>query len=237
MMDGFKMGRFIQPKAVKGSQKWIQILINEKADMLNEQLRIKLEMFEDEKIEWLSPLKEDDYAEYRDEAFLERLGVKLQLYPLKDFWPSRGPQWDGLGKSSSGKLFLVEAKSHIPELISTFKGTNKASIDKILNSLEETKKQFGVKADYDWTKPFYQYVNRLAHIYLLRKNKRDAWLVNVYFVNDSEMKGPESADEWKGAIRLLHRCLGIKEYLILKWVVDVFVDVATISYKKRIPKR
>jgi hypothetical protein len=140
------MGRFIQSKAVKGSQKWIQLLINEKSEILNRQLRIKLCMPEKEKIEWLSPLQEDEYAEYRDEAFLERLGTKLDLYQLKDFWPTMGPQWDGLGKSSSGKLFLVEAKSHIPELMSTFKGTREASIDKINSSLEETKKRFGVKA-------------------------------------------------------------------------------------------
>jgi hypothetical protein len=186
-------------------------------------------MLEDEEIEWLSPLKVDEYAEYRDEAFFEKLGVKLELFPLKDFWPKMGPQWDGLGKSSSGKLFLVEAKSHIPELISTFKGSRKASIDKICSSLEETKKHFGVKADYDWLNPFYQYTNRLAHMYLLIKNKLDAWLVNVYFVNDSEMKGPESAEEWKGAIRLLHRCLGIKEYLLAKWAVDLFFEVEKLK--------
>ena len=206
----------------------IQKLINEKPDILNNQLRTKLGMSEDEDLPWRSPLKDDEYAEYRDEAFLERLGVKLELYPLKDFWPKMGPQWDGLGKSSQGKLFLVEAKSHIPELISTFKGTRKASIDKICSSLEETKKRFGVKADYDWSNPFYQYANRLAHVYLLRKNKLDAWLVNVYFVNDAEMTGPETADEWKGAIRLMHRCLGIREHLVEKWVVYVLIEFAIL---------
>ena len=223
------MGRFIQQKALKGSQIWIQQLINEKPDILNKQLRTKLDMPKVEKIKWLSPLKEDEYAEYRDEAFLERLGAKLELYPLKDFWPKMGPQWDGLGKSSSGNLFLVEAKSHIPELISTFKGTNKASVDRILSSLEETKKRFGVKADYLWSKPFYQYVNRLAHVSLLRKNKLDAWLVNVYFVDDVEMEGPKTADEWKGTIRLLHRCLGLRENLLQNLVVDIFVDVEKLK--------
>jgi hypothetical protein len=227
-MDGLKMGRFVQPKADKGSQKWIQILINEKPNILNKQLRTKLDMFDNEEIKWLSPKNNDKYAEYRDEAFLDLLEVTLKVYPLKDFWPKRGPQWDALGKSARGKLFLVEAKSHIPELISTFKGNNKASINKILGSLEETQKRFGVKTDFDWSKTFYQYTNRLAHVYLLRKNKFDAWLVNVYFVNDFEMDGPKTADEWKGAIRLLHRCLGLREQLLQKWVVDVFIDVMTM---------
>jgi len=223
------MARFKQPRANKGSQKWIQILINEKPDILNKQLQANLNMHENEKIQWLSPRGEDDYAEYRDEAFIEKLGIKLELYPPKDFWPRRGPQWDALGKSTSGKLFLVEAKSHIPELVSTFKGSNQTSKAKIISSLEETMKRFGVKTDFDWLKGFYQYTNRLAHVYLLRKNKLDAWLVNVYFLNDAEMDGPKTEDEWKGALRLLHRCLGLREHLLQKFVVDLFIDVTKIT--------
>ncbi len=38
---------------------------------------------------------------------------------------------------------------------------------------------------YNLTKGFYQYINRLAHLYLLRVlNKIPAYLVFVYFVND-----------------------------------------------------
>lgn len=224
------MARFPQLKATKGSQKRIQILINENQDILNKQLKTSLHMQNTEGIQWLSPLKSDDYAEYRDEAFLQKLGIKLESYSLRDFWPSRGPQWDALGKSTSGKLFLIEAKSHIPELISTFKGKNQASIDKIQSSLKKTKERFGSKTDFDWSKTFYQYANRLAHVYLLRKNKLDAWLIDVYFLNDSEMNGPETVDEWKGAIRLLHRCLGIREYLLQKFMAEIFVDVANLKH-------
>jgi hypothetical protein len=42
------------------------------------------------------------------------------------------------GKSSSEKLFLVEAKSHISEFISTLKAENKNSIKRITKSLEDT---------------------------------------------------------------------------------------------------
>jgi hypothetical protein len=215
--------------AKKGSQKWIQRLVNDHPDLLNSQIRTRLNLTEDEDINWISPKAEDDYAEYYDEAFLEKLEIKLEKYPLKDFWPRSGPRWDGLGKSSSGKIFLVEAKSHIPELISTLKATKEASKTKILSSLEETKKRFGVKSDYDWTKTFYQYANRLAHVYLLRKNNVPAFLVNIYFLNDLEMDGPQSADEWKGAIRLQHRCLGLRENLLEKLVVDIFVDVTVLN--------
>jgi hypothetical protein len=222
------MARFPQLQASKGSQKWIQKLVNEKPNLLNSQIRENLNLTVDEKITWHSPLKTDNYAEYRDEAFLERLEIDPKRVKLADFWPKRGPQWDAPAKSSSGKLFLVEAKSHIPELISTFNGSNKASISKVTNSLEETKKRFGVKTDFDWKKTFYQYTNRLAHLHFLEKNGFSAYLVFVYFLNDEEMNGPKTSDEWKGAIRLIHRCLGLRENLLQKFVTDIFIDVSSL---------
>jgi hypothetical protein len=215
--------------ADKGSKKWIQKLVNDHSELLNSSIKKSLNLAEDETIFWYSPKAEDDYLEYRDGAFLEKLGIKLEKYPLRDFWPKSGPRWDGLGKGSSGKIFLMEAKSHIPELTSSLKATSEASKTKILSSLEETKKRFGVKSNYDWTTPFYQYANRIAHVYLLRKNDLPAFLVNIYFLNDSEMDGPQSADEWRGAIRLMQGCLGLRENLIENLISDVFIDVRRIE--------
>ena len=222
------MARFVQAEANKGSQQWIQRLINEKPQILNSLTRSNQFVTEKDDIQWLSPLKEDNYAEYRDEACLKLLKITLNSYPLNDFWPKNGPQWDALGKSTSGKLFLVEAKSHIPELISTLKASNPASADKIQRSLEQTRKSFGAKSDFDWSKIFYQYANRLAHVDLLRRNGLSAYLLFVYFLNDSEMGGPESAEEWKGAIQLIHRCLGLRKHLLKDFVADIFVDVKSI---------
>lgn len=87
----------------------------------------------------------------------------------------------------------------------------------------------GSKTDFDWSKGFYQYANRLSILHLLKMNKLPAFLVNVYFVNDVEMNGPSTADEWKGAIRLLHRCLGLKEHLLQKFVSNIFLDVANLK--------
>jgi len=218
------MGRFIQPKAVKGSQKWIQTIINEKPKILNKRLRTKLGMPEDEKIEWFSPIEEDEYAEYRDEEALALLGLDIETIVYQPFWVEMGPQWDGIGRAGE-KVFLVEAKSHIPELISSMKAINPNSIKMIRDSLEKTKKQLGSKTDFDWTKAFYQYANRLAHVNFLRSFYIPAYLVCVYFVNDSEMKGPTSVDEWKGAIRLLHKCLGLRERFLKKWLIDIFIDI------------
>ena len=219
------MARFIQAEANKGSQKWIQKLVNQRPQLLDSLIRSNQFISEKDEIQWLSPLKKDGYAEYRDEACLKLLNINLEAYPLNDFWPKNGPQWDALGKSTSGKLFLVEAKSHIPELISTLKASNPTSADKIIRSLEQTRKNFGSQTDFDWSKTFYQYANRLAHVELLRRNGFSAYLLFVYFLNDSEMNGPQTSDEWKGAIRLVHCCLGLREHLLKSFVADLFIDV------------
>jgi len=63
-----------------------------------------------DRIDWLSPVAPDDNnAEYFDREFLNRLGVSDLKVPLSDFWPKGGPRWDGLAKTESGKLILVEA--------------------------------------------------------------------------------------------------------------------------------
>src|SRR5262249_19213035 len=138
-----------------------------------------------EKIQWLSPLAGDDYAEYRDEAFLQRLGVAPKI-PLKTFWPARGPQWDALGRTTSGTALLVQAKAHIPELPSPpTKAAAKTSLALIASSLDQVKKTIGCGSSHDWAHLYYQYTNRLAHLYYLRTlNKLPAYLVFVYFVND-----------------------------------------------------
>jgi len=74
---------------------------------------------------------------------------------LQQFWPNGGPQWDALARSFSGKLLLVEAKSHITELISSLHAKDEESIKRIKQSLEETKKYLNSKAKVDWSQGFY----------------------------------------------------------------------------------
>jgi hypothetical protein len=63
-----------------------------------------------------APCASDEYAEYRERAFLDRVGVTLSKRPLQSFWPAGGLQWDALGRAESGEVVLVEAKAHITEL-------------------------------------------------------------------------------------------------------------------------
>jgi len=218
------MTRRPQASGKKGSQKWIQKLINEEPELLNSEIRKNLQLSKDECIKWLSPLEKDEYAEYRDQDFIDLLCVKLEKLTLEDFWPMRGPQWDALEKSSRGKLFLVEAKSHISELISTL-GAKDDSAEIIRKSLEKTKCFLNSKSKTDWSQGFYQYANRLAHLWLLRQNKLPAYLIFVYFLKDAEVKGPTTVHEWKGAIKLVHSYLGIGRHKLQRYVVEVFIDV------------
>ena len=114
--------RAVQPKGKRGSLKWIQALVNQRPDLLDRLVRESCGLKPDEAIEWVSPLAEDEYAEYRDASFLRRLGMELGHRPLREFWPRFGPQWDALGRTDQGAVFLVEAKANIPELVSPASG-------------------------------------------------------------------------------------------------------------------
>jgi len=165
-------------QALKGSQKWLQLLVKEYKPIFFREIVRELPILNInslDQIEWLSPLREDDYIEYADSAFIDQLGVELK-YNLADFWPSGGPVWDGLArtKTDNKDILLFEAKSHIGELLSILKAKNSNSLDTINKSLTKTKEFLGVKSLLEWTAPFYQYTNRLAHLYFLQElNKFD----------------------------------------------------------------
>jgi len=166
---------------------------------------------------------------YQDQAFLDLLGIKLLKVSLSDFWPSKGPVWGGLGKSETGEVFLVEAKSHIAEVLSPKTGAGATSLRKIKKSLGDTKTFLHSNSEHDWTSTFYQYTNRLAHLYLLRAlNKVPAYLVFVYFVNDKDMNGPQSIDEWNGGLSLLTSYLGIGRHRLKQYIADIFIDIGEI---------
>ena len=224
------MGRVKQPKGNKGSLKWTQVLINEYPSILNKQINKFFNRDLDLPIEWLSPRADDDYAEYRDEAFLNLLEIKQTKTKLRNFWPDRGPQWDALGRdSSTGPYFLLEAKANIPELLSECQAKAQASLDLIKNSLRETQKNLNCKSHVDWTKGFYQYANRVAHLYYLRcLNNVEAYLIFVYFLND-QTHIPTQKSEWDGATRLQKQLMGLSRYKLQKYIIEVFVDVENIN--------
>ena len=218
-----------------GSQRWLQIAVNRCPGVIDSAIANALDLCPGEEIEWLSPLESDCFAEYRDARFLKRLRVSLEKRPLKDFWPKKGPQWDGLARTSCGRLLLLEAKANIPELDSTPTGATRDSLKKIEKALAETRKFLKVKSETDWSQCFYQYANRLAHLYLLKElNRLDASLVFVYFVDDRTVsnRDPVSRERWEGAISLATKHLGISPHSpwVSENVKDVFIDVNDMSH-------
>ena len=152
----------------------------------------------------------------------------LSRKKLKDFWPPRGPQWDALGRIKEKAYFLVEAKAHVSELMSSSQAKSVHSKSLIKKSLDETRAYLNLNPDYDLTRGLYQYCNRLAHLYLLRTvNDIPAYLVFVSFVND-HTHILTTRHEWNGALLMMHSLLGTHRHELSKYVIDVFLDVQEI---------
>ena len=225
--------------AKRGSQMWLQLAVNRRPQVIDGAVAGSLHLERGDSISWLSPLGDDapSFKEYRDEEFLQRLDIKLERKPLADFWPRGGPQWDGLARTDSGRYLLIEAKANIPEFDSSPSAASTRSLDKIQQALGDTKDFLKVRKPVDWTQCFYQYANRLAHLYLLKElNKVDAALVFVYFVGDTTVPGrkPVSREGWEAAIDLAHNHLGVSPNSpwMRENVFDVFINVDDL---KQIP--
>jgi len=122
---------------------------------------------------------------------------------------------------------LVEAKANIPEMVSPGTKAETDTRKQIEYSLDEVKKYLYISKDIDWTGTFYQYVNRIAHLYYLKeKNNIKAHLLFVYFINDVTVQGPKTKDEWLGAIQTMECYLGLdKKHKLRKYIHDIFIDV------------
>lgn len=224
------MYRIVQPEGSKGSLKWIQMLVNKHPNLINQQLSQALHLNNDDNIHWLSPLTSDEYAEYRDASFTRKLDITLSMRNRESFWPERGPQWDALGKTDSGKVILLEAKSHLEEIVSPGTKASRESRRKIIASLEDTKRYLKVDPTINWAGTFYQYTNRLAHLYLLKVlNRIDSYLVFVYFMNDDDMQGPKTKQEWQAGIKIMETALGLRRNRLSLYIVEVFIDIEELS--------
>jgi hypothetical protein len=223
------MGRFPQPSNGHGSLRDTQILINKFPTLLFREISQVISI-KSKEIQWVSPKQDDDFAEYRDEAFIRKIGIQNLKYPLNNFWPQKGPQWDALGIGNYKEVFLVEAKANIPEIVSPGTLSRGTSRDRIAKSLEDVKSYLNINKDIDWMGNFYQYTNRIAHLYFLRVlNKISAYLVFIYFVGDKSVGGPATEEEWHAAITVMHKCLGLNKHKLSKYVADVFIDLKDIG--------
>ena len=206
-----------QEGATKGSQLQLQRIVNERPEELNALIlgaSPTLLAFGARGITWRSPLKEPTegtaYYEYRDD-FLKPLGLEDRESKLREFWPSKGPRWDGLAIVDSPKgsgYLLVEAKAHGGEANSESGAKASDSVAQIEAALKQTQKYMHVPAG-EWTKPYYQLANRLAFLYFMNiELELPTWLVLINFVADTTHL-PTELGEWLEKYREMYKKLRI----------------------------
>lgn len=218
--------------AAKGSKRWLQIAVNLAPEVINAELRSALDLRRGRgRIEWASPLQTDGFREYPDAVAYNKLGLPLSKRPLDKFWPARGPVWDGLATAGES-VILLEAKAHVPELVSPRTRAGQPALGQIRESMVEVQEAIAPTSvgRVDWTGRFYQYTNRIAHLYFLRvENGVRAHLVNLYFLNADDVGGPSDRLEWEGALKVVNAYLGLGRNRLARYMHDVFIDVRDLQ--------
>jgi hypothetical protein len=190
-----------------------------------------------ERLQWLSPLRDADWVEFRDEMWTEA-GLAWPSPQQAKWWPRGGPQWDGAatvpGTNGRRGGLLVEAKSHVDELASSIDDdVHTDSRKTIEQALDETRKYLRGRPRRYWSDGYYQYANRLAWLYYLRaKRGLDAWLLFVYFTGDHFESAPPQARTfpadaaaWRPSLQKMKKALGLREpHPLSPWVREVFLD-------------
>jgi hypothetical protein len=210
-------------RAFAGSQRQIQTYVNDLPEVLEKAIVESLgsSFPTSARVRWASPLKREEYAEYRDGDFLRALGMQHLVNELSTFWPNRGPCWDALGRIEKDGAFagcvMVEAKSYVDEFYANDTGAKGASLEKIRSALQRTADWLKVPPGKAWTSfpdpkhCLYQCANRFAHLFLLRTALGiPAFLVNALFTDDP--RSPTSMEQWKEGLALIHSDLGISEF-------------------------
>lgn len=230
------MPRRTRPAETERSEHWLRVAVNDVPNRFNAEIIRALRWKGDEVIEWLSPTTADEFAEYYDEAFLERLGLADLRVPLRSFWPAGGPRWDGLARTTDGKVILVEAKAYVEEAVDyRTRASSSESRDQIARALTEAKLAFAANPDSAWDCPFYQYANRLAHLYfLVEKNNVDAYLLFLYFADAPDLRPADrcTVEAWHGAIRLTKKSLGLGEHPYRRRVADIILRADSLLADK-----
>jgi hypothetical protein len=218
--------------AAAGSQRWLQLAVNVHPGLVEEPLMSSLGGASHAPLEWLCPLHSGGYREYKDLDAMKALGVPASVqHTLADFWPRRGPVWDGLARSAKGELLLLEAKANIPELVHGRTPAGPESLRKITERLREVREFLAPKSTAEWAHTFSQYASRLAFLYFLRHmNQLPARLVFVYFVNARDMRGPTTRVEWESALALMHAALGLpRRHPLSPFIHNLFIDAGELE--------
>jgi hypothetical protein len=172
---------------------------------------------------WKSPLPEADYYECRDD-FLVALDLGKHAPALGEFWPSGGPQWDGLATVVGHQpgVLLVEAKAHLAETASKCTAGDE-SRERIHRAFRTVQHACGI-ARSDWTRDeVYQLGNRLAYLWFLNEKLGiPTWLALVLFVEDTSYR-PTRRAQWEPHIAGLLRSMGVTGTTLADRIAVVYV--------------
>lgn len=210
--------RIKQKVGTRGSLTFIQRLLSPRPELFDTELQRQGIIAPDTRVKWVSPLEIDDWAEYRDAAFLKKLGRADLVTELGDFWPERGPQWDALGVAGN-KFILVEAKAHVGEFTSSCSAKAVSSRKKIAAALDATKVALGVCADSDWLNGYYQLANRFAHLNVLRMRGAD----------ETGMPKESTSEAYGEVLSGTYGHLGLAEHSDKRGIALLYVDVAELT--------
>lgn len=192
--------RIPQPLGTKGSLEWLQRAVQHRPDLLQPAQLPPLT--------WVSPTPQDGFAEYRDAGLLACLDLEHLAPQLAEFWPRRGPQWDGLATFPGG-VVLAEAKAHLPEFDTSASAASPASAAQIAAAFARVQTALGATPGASWAQTYYQYANRLAHLWWLRAQGVNAQALMIGFVGDAEVSGPTCGTEWNSAYTRAEAALGL----------------------------
>ena len=226
--------RIEQKDGTKGSLRFIQQLVSQNPDLFHRRLQEQGAVPEETSVRWVSPLKDDAWSEYRDAAFLERIGHPELAPALKAFWPTRGPQWDGLCIAGD-TILLVEAKAHVGEMASSCTAEAPSSVTLIEQSLSATKQALGAEAAADWMNGYYQLANRFAHLWFLRERGVDARLVLLQFTGETGMPTASSSSAYRDAFEAAMKHLGFDPAVAIPGVVFIYIDEAELRASPSTP--
>ena len=215
----------------KGSQFLLAEYVNNQSVWLNSQIlkssvQLLNEINDELVIEWISPLKQNDYREYRDN-FLNVLGVSGAI--PNDIWPKRGPVWDGLAKAkgNSGEeiILLVEAKAHLSEMKSELRATSLDSVIVIRKTFQKFRQRNGIDEKYAdvWENCYYQLANRLIYLdYLNHTLNIKTYLVLINFVDDNTHVKTSLQDYLSHYKKVFHE-MGISHLNLLNYVILCYI--------------
>jgi hypothetical protein len=54
----------------------------------------------------------------------------------------------------------------------------------------------------------------------------------VYFIGDDSVSGPKSMEEWKAALKVMKRYLGLSTHKLAKYMAEVFIDVKQMQRER-----